>query len=421
MKRSPLAALFALTLAGAMGLAACGGGAQYQCADPLGCVKIDSNDPLHIAFWGVLSGPDGVVGEDSKRGIEIAIDDMGGKFEGHDIELTLEDAKCSPEGGASAAANLVKDKTLVGLIGSSCSDETAGGISLLAKAGLLTISPSNTRPSFTSANRSPDFTGYFRTIPSDAAQGKVVAEFAYERLKIRRAATLHDGSTYAQALQQVFVNEFTRLGGTVVAQEATAKDSADLPDVLNRVAAAQPEFLYYPVFVDVGGKLTEQARRTPGLETVYLAGSDGLFNPNFLKEARLSAGGVFISSPDFTAFSGDYAGFLKKYEAKYGGAPLSNFHAFAYDAANLLFAALKKTAVVLPNGYIYVPRQALRDALYSTKDFQGVTGVLSCSPYGDCAASVIAVYEVTNPSADSWNPTNPLNPNPRKIWPERQK
>ena len=72
--------------------------AMYECTDPLGCVKIAPDEPIHIAYWGVLSGADSSLGEDSKRGVEIAIDDIGGKFQNHDILLTTEDAGCTPEG-----------------------------------------------------------------------------------------------------------------------------------------------------------------------------------------------------------------------------------------------------------------------------------------------------------------------------------
>jgi len=85
--------LIALVVVLSMALAACGPkAAAYECTDALGCVTIGPDEPVHIAYWGVLSGPDGTLGEDSKRGVEIAIDDMGGKFHDHAISLTTEDA-----------------------------------------------------------------------------------------------------------------------------------------------------------------------------------------------------------------------------------------------------------------------------------------------------------------------------------------
>ncbi len=414
--------VLSLLVLASMLLVACGAPAtpaatMYECKDALGCVKIAPGEPVHIAYWGVLSGADGSLGEDSKRGVEIAIDDKGGKILGHAISLTTEDAGCTPEGGATAAAKLATDTSLVGLIGSSCSDETVGGIAAITAAGLTTISPSNTRPKLTDPARGPDFAGYARTAHSDAFQGKAVAEFAYNFLKARKAATLHDGSAYAQALQQVFADNFKALGGEIVAQEAVAKDATDMKPVLTTIAAAKPDFLYYPVFVAVGGFVTAQIRDVPGLETVPIAGSDGIFTADLLKGGGENAKGMYLSSPDFSAFTGDYAGFIAKHKAKYGGSTLSTFHAHAYDAANILFAALEKVAVVEADGTVYVPRGALRAAIFATKDFKGITGTLSCSPTGDCGAPVIAVYEIMNADPASWDPASATAPNPKKIFP----
>jgi branched-chain amino acid transport system substrate-binding protein len=413
-KAAPAASAAPATTQAAATSAPAAGGA---CADALGCVTIAPTEPIHIAYWGVLSGADSTLGEDSKRGVEIAIDDKGGKLLNHSISLTTEDAGCTPEGGATAATKLATDTSLVGLIGSSCSDETVGGIATLTKAGLTTISPSNTRPVLTSPDRGPDYAGYLRTAHSDAFQGKAVAEFAFNFLKVKKAATIHDGSTYAQALQQVFVDEFKKLGGEVVAQEAVAKDATDMKPVLTTIAAAKPEFLYYPVFAAVGGYVTAQVRSVAGLEKVIIAGSDGIFTAELLKGGGANSKGMYLSSPDFSAFTGDYAGFIAKHTAKYGGSTLSTFHAHAYDAANIMFAAIEKVAVVGADGTITIGRQALRDAIFATKDFKGITGTLSCSASGDCGAPVIAVYQIMNSDPASWNPADKANPNPKKVYP----
>jgi branched-chain amino acid transport system substrate-binding protein len=391
--------------------------AMYECTDPLGCVKVAPGEPVHIAYWGVLSGADGTLGEDSKRGVEVAIDDLGGTFRGHEILLTTEDGLCTPEGGATAATKLATDTSIIALIGSSCSDETVGGIATLTNAGLTTISPSNTRPVLTDPNRGPDYDGYLRTAHSDAFQGKAVAEFAYNALGARKAATIHDGSAYAEALQQVFADNFVALGGEIVAQEAVAKDATDMRPVLTTIAAAGPEFLYYPVFVAAGGYITAQVREIAGLEEVAIAGSDGIFTPDFIEAGGPNTEGMYLSSPDFSLFPEGYAAFVEKHNAKYGGAPLSIFHAHAYDAANIAFQAMESVVVEEADGTLYFPRQAYRDAVYATKDFKGITGTLSCSASGDCGAPVIAVYQVVSSDPAAWNPQDAANPNPKKIFP----
>jgi branched-chain amino acid transport system substrate-binding protein len=146
-------------------------------------------------------------------------------------------------------------------------------------------------------------------------------------------------------------------------------------------------------------------------------GSDGMFSPDFGSAAGAAAEGFYLSSPDFTLFPAGYADFITKHEAKYGGPPPSTFHAHAYDATNILFAALEQAAVIEADGTIYVPRQALRDAIYATTDFPGITGTLSCSEFGDCGAPVIAIYQIQIADAATWNPQSADNPNPKKVYP----
>jgi branched-chain amino acid transport system substrate-binding protein len=400
----------ALGFAALLALGACQGGAAAP-SDELGVITVPAGDPINIAYWGVLSGADSTLGEDSKRGVEIAIDDKGGKLLDHDITLSQEDGLCTPEGGATAAQKLAADTTLVGLVGSACSDETVGGVKALTDAGLTTISPSNTRPALTAEDRDATYAGYLRTAHSDAFQGKAVAEWAFNEKGVKTAATIHDGSAYAEALQQVFADEFTALGGEIVAQEAVSKGQTDMSPALTTISAAQPELLYFPVFVAEGGFIAQQALETPGLENVVRIGSDGMFTPDFVTAAGAGAEGMFLSSPNFSAFQAGYAQFLEKHQAKFGEAPVSAFHAHAYDAANMLFAAIEKVAVKNTDGSLFIPKKALRDAVFATKDFQGLTGVLSCSPTGDCGAPLIAVYEITaDVAGGAWPPAAPIWP-----------
>jgi branched-chain amino acid transport system substrate-binding protein len=401
----------ALAAIAALALVGCTGGGSTPPPDPIGVVTVPAGEKIHIAFWGVLSGADASLGQDSLYGAQIAVDDKGGKLLDHDINLTTEDALCTVDGGAAAAAKLAADNTIVGLVGGSCSDEAVGGIQALTNAGLTTISPSQTRPALTAPDRGPEYAGYLRTAHSDAFQGKAVAEFVYNELKLTKAATIHDGSAYAEALQQVFADEFTALGGTIVAQEAVSKGQTDMKPVLTTVAAANPEVIYDPVFVAEGGYLWAQHKDVPGLESVVMIGSDGMFTPDFVKAAGAAAEGNYLSSPNFSAFQAGYADFLPKYEAKAGSKPISAFHAHAYDATNILFAAIEKVAVKASDGTLYIPKKALRDAIFATKDFQGITGVLSCSATGDCGAPLIAMYQITaREVGGEWPPEAPVWP-----------
>jgi branched-chain amino acid transport system substrate-binding protein len=401
-----------LAAAGLLAVAVAGPVSAQAPEDPLGVVEIPPGEPVVIAGWGVLSGADASLGQDWINSMIIAADDRNNELMGHPIEIITEDAGCTPEGGATAAQKLAANPQLVGLIGSACSDETVGGIATLTNAGLTTISPSNTRPALTDPARGPEFAGYLRTAHSDAFQGKAVAEFVYGELGLTKAATIHDGSAYAEALVGVFADEFAKLGGEIVAQEAVQKGQTDFRPVLTAVAAAQPQAIYYPIFTAEGGYLTAQSKEVAGLEDVALLGSDGMFSIDMVKGAGPAALGMYLSSPNFSAFQEGYADLLEKYKATFGINPPQAFHAHGYDAANILLSAIEQVAVEGEDGTLYVPKGALRDAIYATKDFPGVTGTLSCNEYGDCGAPLIAVYQLSEREVTDlqWPPEAPVWP-----------
>jgi branched-chain amino acid transport system substrate-binding protein len=382
-------------------------------ADEFGCVEIPTGEPIHLVFWGVLSGADSTLGEDSKRGVELAIDDIDKTLLGHDIEFTTEDALCTPEGGTTAAQKLATDTTIAGLIGPSCSDEVVGGIKTLTDAGMTTISSSATRAGLTVPERGPELAGFLRTAHSDYFQGRMVAEYLYNEKGFTKLATIHDGSAYAEALAEVARTHFEELGGTITTggDQAIQKTDTDMSAVLTKIAADPPDALFFPVFIAGAGYLTDQAQDTPGLEDTQLMSADGTFSPDYIKAAGPAAVGQLISSPDTSKFAEAYTDFLAKHKAKYGGDPLSVFHAHAYDAANLVFAALEDVALTDADGTTFIPRSAYRAALFASKDVQGLTGPLNCNASGDCGAPILAVYEVTAREVGppiTWPPVAPI-------------
>ncbi|MBS3918942.1 MAG: branched-chain amino acid ABC transporter substrate-binding protein [Deltaproteobacteria bacterium] len=367
----------------------------FKYEDKIGVVKIKKGDPIHLACWMVVAGPDASLGTDTKRGVELAIEDKGGKILGFAVKLSVQDTGCNAEGGQAAATKLAADPTIVAAIGSNCSSEAKPGAPILWKAGIATVSPSNTAPFLTDPKRGPEYDGYLRTAHNDKVQGAVAAEYAFKQLKVKKAATIHDGSPYAEQLQAVFAETFKKLGGTVTAQEAVAPTDTDMRPVLTKIATGKPEIIYYPIFIAAGGHVTRQAKEVKGLEKTKLMSADGTFSPDFIKAAGDTAVGMYHSSPDFSAFGAGYKTFLEKHQKKYGEKPIAPFHAHGYDAAMIVFAAIEKVGKVAPDGTLHIGRKALRDALYATKNLKGLTGNLTCGETGDCADPMIAIYQMT--------------------------
>lgn len=414
--RIPIALFVALMVAGNPFLVPAAPAATVgPVTDPIGVVKIAKGAPLTIAYWMVVAGPDASLGIDTRRGAEIAIDDKGGKLLGHPIKLIGEDTGCNAEGGVTAATKLAANKAIVAAIGSNCSSEAVPGAPILWKAGIVTVSPSNTAPKLTAPDRGPTYDGYLRTAHNDKVQGRVAAEFAYKVLKLKKAATVHDGSPYAEGLQGVFAEVFKKLGGTITAQEAIGPTDTDMRPMLTKIAVGKPEVIYYPIFISAGGHITRQAKEVSGLANVKLMGADGMFSPDFMKAAGAAAVGMYHTSPDLSpeALGPAYKVFQEKHQKKYGEKPLAPFHAHSYDAAMMIFAAITKVAKKDSAGNTYIGRKALRDALFATKGFKGLTGTLTCDKYGDCADPKIAVYQTLSADPAKWDPGK----NPKKIYP----
>ena len=148
-----------------------------------------------------------------------------------------------------------------------------------------------------------------------------------------------------------------------------------------------------------------QAAEVAGLEDTILMGADGLLVESFPENAGSNAIGMYLSGPYITGPK--YEELLAKWEAKFGGSPPSGFHAHAYDATNILLDAIVKATIMNEDGDLLIGRQALRDAIYSTKDYPGVTGTLTCNQYGDCATGeALGIFQITEAEVneDNWPP-----------------
>jgi branched-chain amino acid transport system substrate-binding protein len=121
---------------------------------------------------------------------------------------------------------------------------------------------------------------------------------------------------------------------------------------------------------------------------------------NFLLQAVGESGmGLYFNGPA-PPEGPAYDAFVAQYEARYGQLPIETpYHAQTYDAANLLLHAVEAVAVQEEDGTLHIGRQALRDTLYATAGYQGLTGSLTCDEYGDCGAIRLQIARLDDPGA----------------------
>ncbi len=362
------------------------------------------------------------IGIDSLRGVEIALNDFGGEILGHKVELLSYDDECSQLAGQRGSQILALDDTVVGIIGTSCSRASLVAAKVISDKGKVMISPSNTGPEFTAPDSHES--GYFRTSPNDIQALVAISRYAYEDLGFRKLATIfYENNKMQRMWSNHTCQALTDIGGDCVLERAIPAGKAYLAPAMNALLEATPDFIHI-TFGDPkdAAALIAEIRANPDLSDITIAVWEPLNSPEFLTQAGENAVGIYVSttSYEFDRDTPAYQAFIQAYQLKYGEEPVSISHAFAYDATTLLLKAIAQVAVQHEDGTLSIDPLATRDVLYATQDYPGLTGNLTCSPYGDCAGVGGGnVYQFTSGDPETFNPgpAEFLSSNPSQVWP----
>src|SRR5262245_12953445 len=329
----------------------------------------DSSSPnrtIKIGYFGDLSGPTFNFGQSAINGVLMAADEINqaGGIGSRRIDVVIEDDKGSPEEAARLTTKLIDNDKVVAIIAGGTSGNSRAAAPKAQSSHIPFISPSGTDPAVTQTG---DY--IFRACFVDTFQGDVMASFAVNTLKAQKAAILYDFNTpYGRGLTEYFRMSFTKLGGRIVGELTYTQEDADFKGQLSTIRAAEPDVIYIPGYYGDVALIAKQARLM-GL-TQPLLGGDGWDAPELWGLGGDSLNGSYISthysvddpSPAIQAFVGQY-------KQRYGNLLPDAHAALAYDAARLLFEALTRTGST--------DGDKLREALAKTKDFGGVTGVIS--------------------------------------------
>jgi len=388
VRTRPPAAFLACVCAVLLLLACSREQAPFVCSDKLGCVELGPDDPLKIGVIQALSGKVASLGQEQVRGLELALVKRNNLVAGRTVALPTEDTGCRPEGGANSALRLVADPAVLAIFGTTCSGDAATASMVMSEAGLSMISGNNSAPFLTSVagRRAPKWqSGYFRTAPNEESSGPAAATYAFKTLGIRAAATVNDGDIYTSGLTEGFKQEFERLGGRITLSATVNKSDTNMGPVLKAVANSGAELVFFPLFQPEGNHMLRQARKMPEMARITLMSDGSLIEGTFLADVGQDALGMYFVGPTPPERTPELEALRKAYIERYKMEPPTMYYQSAYDAANILLEAIEKVARRDSKNTVYIGRQALRDALYATAGFKGVTGTLSCNEFGDCA------------------------------------
>ncbi|GAF84517.1 unnamed protein product, partial [marine sediment metagenome] len=174
---------------------------------------------------------------------------------------------------------------------------------------------------------------------------------------------------------------------------AITPGEADYSAPLAAISALGPELIYFGGYdADAAVLVTQMAGA--GLEGVLFFGCDGTYGVNYLDLSGDAAEGTFSTYVPIPE-SGAFTTFKADYETAYGDpqGKLSPFSPHGYDSMAILIKAMDEVAVESGSSLI-IPRKALADAVRATKDYQGLTGSITCSSTGECAAAAIQFMKV---------------------------
>lgn len=377
---------------------------QNMVISPLGTVVVGPGEDIQIRSIEVITGSIKDLGTPRQRAVAMALADYG-PIKGHNVTMGAGlDSLCTAEGGKAAAETAAGDHRVVAVIGTSCSVAAAAASPILSEAGLVMLSSSNTAPSLTSdlqGNPGANYhAGYYRVSSNDLYQAQAVAEFVHNQLGLHRMAAIHDGDPYTTGLTAAFTTAFEALGGAVTAIEEVSRGDTDMIPMLTRIAAANPEGIFFPLFPDEAGHVVQQIEKVEGLAGL------ALFNTESLLFTELDSVDAYLSGPEFnfganvnqaTGRSGD--DLFEAYRQNYNESANHAYIALAYDAATILLRAIEEVAVA-DGDTLFIDRARLREALTSTTGFDGIIGPISCDSFGDCGTGLILISHYTDPAVN---------------------
>jgi len=367
--------------------------------DESSCVRIGPGEPVQLAALLRIGTDVDASGLDDLRGFQLAIDYLDGRFDGEDGQLLGHevarwevDDECSPEGGLSGAGQLLNDKALVAVVGTTCSGAAKAAKPLFSEAGVLLVSGQNTAPVLTVDP--PSDSTYFRTAPNDLIQGSVVAGFVGGQLGLSHIAVVSDGSVYSDELGSVFESKIGSYGVTQL-QTFLSEEGSDFAATAAAIGRGGFDGVYMPVNSPVCEDLMDAIAANPYTKDLPVITSDACLLDSVLPSGtKVNAYG---SGPDVTALEKKpfyREEYKSAYRSKFGQAPLSVWNTSAFDAANLIFDSIQRVAITTNDGSLLIPRRVLVEAMKAVDGYDGVSNKMVCKSTGDCAqAGTIGIFK----------------------------
>jgi ABC-type branched-subunit amino acid transport system substrate-binding protein len=309
-----------------------------------------------------LSGPGARAGTHALQGIELALSTVQERDPALQLSLVVRDSTQKAATAQDALRALVDEEHVIGVIGPLLSRIA---VELAPLAGQLSV------PLISPYARDSDFpalsTYAMRNSLTDTLQGRFLAAYAIDVLKLKRFVILHPEDAYGTALRDRFQEQVLQRQGEIVAVVSYPPNSTTIGRVLGRLKDLQYDAIFLPEYAaKVSAIVTQLA--TQNIKGMQLLGTDGWNAPALVaKDPQPLEGAIFVDGFFADAPAPAVQTFVEQFRNRYQETP-DLLAAQAYDTLRMCAQVLKTGA--------RTPTQ-LRDGLLRVHDFDGVSGLTS--------------------------------------------
>ena len=333
-----------------------------------------SGEPVVIGAIVSTSGPAAALGEQESNTLKMmqdVINNSGGVL-GRPVKVVVLDDKSDPNEAVTAANRLIDQEKAVALIAATSSPATLAVKQITAKKGLpqMAIAAANDI-----TDQAP-FDWIWRTPAKDAVAVSCALTYVSQNMKVKKIAILHDENAFGSSGAAEIVKTAATYGLEVVGNESYKTADTDLTAQLTKIRGDSPEAIIV-WGTNPGPALAAKNMKQLGMTIPYV-GSHGIANRTFITLAGAAAEGVVLPAGKLLVPSSITDpkqkevtdNFIKEYSYNYGQPP-NTFAGHAFDAINLLTAAIQKAGSTDP--------AAIQAALNSTQGFAGPDGIYNYS------------------------------------------
>ncbi|WP_440098082.1 branched-chain amino acid ABC transporter substrate-binding protein [Streptosporangium sp. H16] len=364
-----------------LGLAACSSGGTEATPAAEGGSSAAAPSTVKLGFMGDLTGANAGIVIPPRNGAKLVIDEYNKTNPAVKIELVEYDSQADPSKAVALAQQAIKTDKIVGMIGPAFSGESAQVAPVLEEAKLPSISASATN----AALATNGWKFWHRVLPSDSIQGPGIGDFIATGVGAKKVFVIDDKSEYGKPLSDA-VKAALEAKGVTPETDSLDPAESDFSSVVNKVAAAKPEAIFFGGYYAAGGNLLKQLR-DKGVTAKFLSG-DGSLDKGLIDgagaenaEGALVGCPCYIATPDVT--DAKVKAFADAYKAAYSADP-AIYAAEGYDAATVFVDAIK-AGHVTPDKI---------NEFIATVDIAGVSKQVKFEANGEVSAKDIYIYQV---------------------------